>query len=161
LSFLIQSAASSLLSSLVSGQQPATAVSPNAKPAAGNSVTSGSSTSPFANLNLTAQEQAEISSILQTAQSQHLSFAQIQNKIANVLTPSQQATLQSDLQGVRSHHHHGHHHGGGGGGSSSTIDSGTDAFGVPSIGGTTSTAPTAASSLFSDIAAQLSVQSQT
>jgi hypothetical protein len=150
----------SLLGSLVSAQSaPSASTASNAA-----SLASGvSSTSPFSNLNLTSAEQAQISAILKSSQGQ--SFGQITNSIDNVLTPSQQKTFASDLQAMQMRGGH-HHHGGGGGGSSSTIDSGTDAFGVASISNssntaTAATAPTTTSSLFSDLAAMFSAQSQT
>lgn len=158
MSFLIQGAASGLLNSLLGTQ-----TSPSASqqtPVASNAASASSATNPFANLSLTAQEQSQIRSILQTAASQHLSFAQIENKISGVLSTSQQQALQSDLQAFgSSHHHHGGHGSGGRSSSSSIIGSGTDAFGVSN---TTpgSPSPTAGSSLFSDLAAQLAFQPQ-
>ncbi len=81
-----------------------------------------SANSPFANLNLTATQQTQIQSILQTGQSQGDSFSQVIGQVDNVLSPSQQQTLQTDLAAHKSQHS-GHHHGGhGGGGSSSTTD---------------------------------------
>jgi hypothetical protein len=117
------------------------------------------SSSPFANLNLTTGEQSQIAAILRSSQGQ--SFAQIANNISGILTPTQKQTFASDLQSMESsggHHHH--HHGSGGSGSSTTIDSGTDGFGVASTSNASPTA-TAASSIFSDLAAQFSAQSQT
>jgi len=75
ISYLVGGVASSVLSSLL-GSQPASHAG-----AAANV----SSANPFANLQLTAQQQAEIRTILQTAQSEHLSFSAIQQKIAGVL----------------------------------------------------------------------------
>lgn len=75
---------------------------------------------PFANLNLTTDQTNKIDSILSTAKSQGLSFAQVNSQINQVLTPQQQQTLQSDLQQVKAHHGHHHH---GSGGSSSTPSS--------------------------------------
>jgi Spy/CpxP family protein refolding chaperone len=60
----------------------------------------GSTTSlrPFANLNLTEQQRTQIRSIFQQAKSQGLSQADVQQQINAVLTPTQQAQLQSDIQ---------------------------------------------------------------
>jgi Spy/CpxP family protein refolding chaperone len=55
---------------------------------------------PFANLDLTSSQQSQIASILQSAQSQGLSFDQVNAKISAVLTTSQQATFASDLQNL-------------------------------------------------------------
>jgi hypothetical protein len=150
-----------LVTSLVSSQQPqskTTAMSVGATQASGIS-----STTPFSNLNLTSAESAQISAILKTSQGQP--FGQIASSIEHVLTPSQQKTFEGDLQAMQMRGGH-HHHGGGGSGSSSTIDSGTDAFGVASIANassttTAATAPTTTSSLFSELAAMFSAQSQT
>lgn len=78
--------------------------------------------SPFANLSLTATQQTQIQSILQTAQNQGDSFSQVIGQVDNVLSSSQQQTLQTDLATLKSQHS-GHHHGGhGGGGAPSTAD---------------------------------------
>ena len=97
----------------------------------------GASTSaslrPFANLNLTEDQRSKLRSIFQTAKSQGTSPADVQSQISAVLTPAQQATLQSDVQnaqGARSGHHH-HHGGGGRGGSSSDSSSATSAATTP------------------------------
>jgi hypothetical protein len=117
-----------------------------------------SSTSPFANLNLSAGEQSQIAAILRSSQGQP--FAQIANSISGVLTSTQRQTFSNDLRSLQTSGSHHHHHGSGGSGSSTAIDSGTDGFGVASTSSATPTA-TAASSLFSDLAAQFSAQSQT
>jgi hypothetical protein len=150
ISFLIQGAGSSLVSSLGHTQQTPS----------GSQSASSSLTGPFSNLNLTAQEQTDIQSILQTAQSGTLSFAQLASKIDGVLTPAQQQTFQSDLQTAQAtgQHHHHHYHGSGAR-STTAIDSGTDAFGVSSTDDSSST-DAAASSLFSDLAAQIGIQTQ-
>ncbi len=108
----------------------------------------GASTSaslrPFANLDLTEDQRSKLRSIFQTAKSQGTSQADVQSQISAVLTPAQQATLQSDVQnaqGARSGHHH-HHGGGGRSGSSSDSSSAatsaaaapTDALGAPLAG---------------------------
>jgi Spy/CpxP family protein refolding chaperone len=67
--------------------------------------------SPFANLNLTPQQQQQIQSIFSQAQSSPLTPSQLQSQLNSVLSPQQQQTLQSDLQSMKGHHHH--HHGGG------------------------------------------------
>jgi hypothetical protein len=150
--------AANFLTSLVTQQKPAN-MSGTSSP---TSLASGTtSASPFSNLNLTPTEQTQISAILKSSQGQ--SFAQIANSIENVLTPAQKQTFASDLQGLQSSGGHHHHHGGGGSGAS-TIDSGTDAFGVSSLAAsspTTASAASASSSLFSDLAAMFSAQSQT
>jgi hypothetical protein len=111
----------------------------------------------FSNLGLTSTEQTQIASILQS--SSGLSFSQIESRINGVLTPSQQQTFESDMVSLHSHAHGHHHHGGAGSSSSSnSVDSDTDAFGVQNMTG--SSATTATNSIFSDIAAQMSVQSQ-
>ena len=82
---------------------------------------------PFANLNLSAGQENQISGILSTAKSQGLSFSQINSQINAVLNPAQQQTFQSDLQQMQAHRgggHHHHHHGGSSstGNSSSLLD---------------------------------------
>ena len=57
-----------------------------------------SASGPFANLNLTSQQQSQIQSILSSARSQNLSPSQIKSEIDKILTPDQQKTLQSDAQ---------------------------------------------------------------
>jgi hypothetical protein len=150
----------SLVGSLVSAQQAPTATQ---KASAAASIANGiSSTSPFSNLNLTSTEQAQISAIMKGSQGQP--FSQIASSIEQVLSPSQQKTFESDIQSMQMRSGGHHHHGGGGGGASSasTIDSGTDAFGVASTTNAPSATSTpASSSLFSEMAAMFSAQSQT
>jgi Spy/CpxP family protein refolding chaperone len=68
---------------------------------------------PFANLNLTAQQQAQIQSIFSSnSQSGNQTPTQLFQQVENVLTPQQQAQLKTDLETLSKHHHH--HHGGGG-----------------------------------------------
>jgi hypothetical protein len=55
---------------------------------------------PFANLNLTSDEQSQISQILQNAQSEGLSFSQVNSQISAILTTAQQSTFSSDLANV-------------------------------------------------------------
>jgi Spy/CpxP family protein refolding chaperone len=55
---------------------------------------------PFANLNLTSDEQSQIAQILKDAKSQGLTLDQINAKISAVLTTSQQATFATDLQNL-------------------------------------------------------------
>jgi Spy/CpxP family protein refolding chaperone len=57
---------------------------------------------PFANLNLTQDQQTQISQILSSAQSQGLTFDQINSEINGVLTSSQQTTFSSDLASLPS-----------------------------------------------------------
>jgi hypothetical protein len=108
---------------------------------------SGALPGPLAALNLTPAQSAQLQTIFQNAQSQNLSFSQVQSQVNSVLTPTQQATLQTDaLKGGHKHHHHG---GGGGGSSTSSIDSGTDAFGVPA-GTSSSTSSTSMNGALAD-----------
>jgi Spy/CpxP family protein refolding chaperone len=102
------------------------------------STQSTTQTNTFANLNLTSQQQQQINSILQNAQSQGTDPKTVRNQIAAVLTPTQQAAFQSDVQNAQragSGHHHPH---GGGGQATSATDasSSTDST-------STSTSPTA------------------
>jgi Spy/CpxP family protein refolding chaperone len=69
---------------------------------------------PFANLNLTAQQQAQIQSIFSSnsqSGNQAQTPTQLFQQVENVLTPQQQAQLKTDLETLSAHHHH-HHHGG-------------------------------------------------
>ena len=111
------------------------------------------STSPFSNLNLTAQQKSQLKSIFQSAASGAVSPAQIHAQIDSVLTSTQQTTLQSDLKGLKAHLGHGAK---GSATSSSSLDSDTDAFGVPS----TTTAPLQTQNPFSSIAAQFAALQQ-
>jgi hypothetical protein len=67
-----------------------------------DSSSSGTSTTassnPFANLDLTAAQKTQIQTILQDAQSQGTSPSDVLSQIENVLTTTQQSTLQTDLQ---------------------------------------------------------------
>jgi Spy/CpxP family protein refolding chaperone len=65
---------------------------------------------PFANLNLTAQQQQQIAQIFSQNSSQNSSGSQISSQINAILTPQQQQTLQSDIKTLRADHHH-HSHG--------------------------------------------------
>jgi len=76
---------------------------------------------PFANLDLTPQQQQQIAQIFsQNASGQNSggqssngqsgngqSWSQIISQINAILSPQQQTTLQGDLQSLASHHHHG------------------------------------------------------
>lgn len=55
----------------------------------------------FANLNLTADQQTQIQSILANAQSQGLSPAQVKSEINSVLTTSQLQLLQQNVQNAQ------------------------------------------------------------
>jgi Spy/CpxP family protein refolding chaperone len=55
---------------------------------------------PFANLDLTADQQSQIAAILKNGQSQGLTLDQINAQIDTVLTTSQQATFTTDLQNL-------------------------------------------------------------
>ncbi len=94
--------------------------------------------SPFANLDLTSAQQTQIQSIVQSGQSQGLSFSQVQNQIRGVLSPSQQQTFDTDLQSVKHSGHH--HHRGGSDGSSATADVLSPSFGQTDDDESTSTA---------------------
>ena len=62
---------------------------------------------PFANLNLTAQQQQQIQQIFsQNSNSGTQTPTQLFSQVESVLTPQQQQTLQSDLETLKSHHHH-------------------------------------------------------
>jgi Spy/CpxP family protein refolding chaperone len=66
---------------------------------------------PFANLNLSAQQQQQIQAIFsQNSQSGSQTPTQLFQQVENVLTPQQQQTLKTDLETLSSHHNH-HHHG--------------------------------------------------
>jgi len=109
---------------------------------------------PFANLNLSSSQQTQIQSIINSASSSNLSFSQVQQQIDAVLTPTQVATLKSDIQGIKSHHHHGS------ASAAQTSDGDTDAFGVSTASNASSTTPTQTVDPFSTIAASYSVQAQ-
>jgi Spy/CpxP family protein refolding chaperone len=55
---------------------------------------------PFANLNLTSDQQTQIAQIFSDAKSQGLTFDQINTKINAILTTSQQTTFASDLKNL-------------------------------------------------------------
>jgi Spy/CpxP family protein refolding chaperone len=55
---------------------------------------------PFANLNLTTDQQTQIAQIFSDAKSQGLTFDQINSQINAILTPSQQTTFASDLKNL-------------------------------------------------------------
>jgi hypothetical protein len=100
---------------------------------------------PFASLNLSAQQQQQITQILQGAQSQGLPLSQVRSQINAVLTPQQQAQLQQQ-QG-----HHRHHHG-----NTTTTASpvtNTDEFGIPN-----NTSATPGLSAIADLAASFQFQ---
>ena len=76
---------------------------------------------PFANLDLTSQQQSEIQQLLSSnSQSGSQTPTQLFQQVENILTPQQQAQLKTDLETSSAHHHHHHH------AASSTTDS-TDA----------------------------------
>lgn len=77
---------------------------------------------PFANLNLTAQQQAQIQSIFSSnAQNgnQSQTPTQLFQQVENLLTPQQQAQFKTDLETLSAHHHH--HHSSGGDSSSNSV----------------------------------------
>jgi Spy/CpxP family protein refolding chaperone len=55
---------------------------------------------PFANLNLSSDQQTQISQILQNGKSQGLSRGQINAQISALLTPAQQTAFATDLQNL-------------------------------------------------------------
>jgi Spy/CpxP family protein refolding chaperone len=76
---------------------------------------------PFANLDLTAQQQQQIAQIFsqdssgQGSSGSGQSWSQLFSQVNAILTPQQQQTLQGDVQTLQADHHHRH-----GGGSSSS-----------------------------------------
>ncbi len=95
---------------------------------------------PFANLNLTSEQQQQIQQILsQNSGSSTQSRSQLFDQIEAVLTPQQQATLKTDLETQSAHHHH--HHKGSPTGSSAT----SQVDGTYSASGTANTSSAAAS----------------
>jgi hypothetical protein len=118
---------------------------PYAIPSLLNSASQTNATSPFANLNLTSTQNTQIQSILQNAQSQSLSFSQVQSQINSVLSPTQQTAMQSNVQKSQAHHHH--HRSGGSSDATSSIASNTDAFGVPNVTNASSDTSTPTSSI--------------
>jgi Spy/CpxP family protein refolding chaperone len=67
---------------------------------------------PFANLDLTAQQQQQIQQIFaqNAGSSTSQTPTQLFDQVEGVLTPQQQQTLKTDLETSSAHHHH--HHGG-------------------------------------------------
>jgi Spy/CpxP family protein refolding chaperone len=66
---------------------------------------------PFANLNLTTEQQQQIQQIFsQNPPSSGQTPSQLFQQVESVLTPQQQATLKTDLETLAKHHHH-HHQG--------------------------------------------------
>ena len=66
---------------------------------------------PFANLNLSAEQQQQIQQIFSSnSGSSAQTPTQLFSQVESVLTPQQQQTLQTDLE---THAHHHHHHAGG------------------------------------------------
>ena len=62
---------------------------------------------PFANLNLTSQQQQQIAQIFsQSASGNSQSWNQIFSQVNAILTPQQQQTLQSDVKALRANHQH-------------------------------------------------------
>jgi Spy/CpxP family protein refolding chaperone len=64
---------------------------------------------PFANLNLTSQQQQQIAQLFsQNASGSGTgeSLGQLLNQVNALLTPQQQQTLQSDVKSLRTGHHH-------------------------------------------------------
>jgi Spy/CpxP family protein refolding chaperone len=72
-------------------------ISVNNQLATTTNTTTGPLGNLFASLNLTTAQQSKINQILQNAQSQGLTPAQVQSQINAVLTPAQRSTLQNEL----------------------------------------------------------------
>jgi Spy/CpxP family protein refolding chaperone len=107
------------------------------------STPSTTQTNGFANLNLTSQQQQQISTILQNAQSQGTDPKTVRSQITAVLTPTQQAAFQSDVQNAQragSGHHHPH---GGGGQATSATDASSSTDSTSSSTSSSSTSSTA------------------
>ena len=65
---------------------------------------------PFANLNLTAQQQTQIQQLFDSGSAdQKQTPTQLFNSVESLLSPQQQQTLRNDLETSGTHHHH--HHG--------------------------------------------------
>ncbi len=125
-----------------------------------NAAAGASTGDPFSNVNLSAQQKSQITSIISNAQSQGLSFSEVKNEIANVLSGTQQQMLRSDLHALRGKHHDRSGGSAAGAAASSTAGTSTDAWGVPVPSTVASSTQTGLSAL-SDIAASYAVQSQT
>jgi Spy/CpxP family protein refolding chaperone len=95
LSSLSNSTSSSTSSSTTSSSTQSTQSAPPPPPG-GNPFTDPNG--PFANLDLSADQQSQIAAILKNGQSQGLTLDQINAQIDAVLTTSQQATFTTDLQ---------------------------------------------------------------
>ena len=64
---------------------------------------------PFANLDLTAQQQGQIAQIFsQNSSGNGQSWSQLFNQVNAILTPQQQQTLQSDVKALRADRGHQH-----------------------------------------------------
>jgi Spy/CpxP family protein refolding chaperone len=83
-----------------------------AQTSATNAPAGANAADPFANLDLTAQQQQQFQQIFGNVRNGTLSPSQAQDQINAILTPTQQQTLQNDLQQMRARHHHRHNGGG-------------------------------------------------
>jgi hypothetical protein len=64
---------------------------------------------PFANLDLTSQQQSQIQQLLSSnSQSATQTPTQLFQQVENILTPQQQEQLKTDLETSSAHHHHHH-----------------------------------------------------
>jgi Spy/CpxP family protein refolding chaperone len=93
----IAAAAEQILQQIEAAAASSTASSSNAQPPQGPPNPFSDPNGPFANLDLTADQQSEISQILSSAPASGLSFSQVNAQISAVLTTTQQATFASDL----------------------------------------------------------------
>ena len=64
---------------------------------------------PFANLDLSEAQRAQLRSIFTSAKADGTSQADVQKQVSAVLTPAQQQTLTSDLKAGAGHFGHHHH----------------------------------------------------
>jgi Spy/CpxP family protein refolding chaperone len=94
----LQSDLSSLTSSSTSSAAQSTPSAPPPPPPGGNPFTDPNG--PFANLDLSSDQQSQITAILKNGKSQGLTLDQINAQIDAVLTSSQQATFTTDLQNL-------------------------------------------------------------
>jgi Spy/CpxP family protein refolding chaperone len=86
------------LQSTLAAQAGAATGSTQASPSGGNLFTNPNG--PFANLNLTSDQQSQISQIIKDGKSQGLTHDQINAQISSILTTAQQATFATDVQNL-------------------------------------------------------------
>jgi Spy/CpxP family protein refolding chaperone len=107
----------------------------------------------FANLNLTADQQTKIDTILANAKTNGTSSTDVKSQIDAVLTDSQKTQLASNVQNARASGSGHHRHHGGGGGTDAT--SSTSA--ASTTASTTSTSGVTATDMQNQVLAALSV----